>query len=60
MGKIIITQIKSSIDRPKDQKATLRALGLTRIRQSVEKERNPQIASMGRTVMHLVEVSEVK
>ncbi|HAA01706.1 MAG: 50S ribosomal protein L30 [Flavobacteriales bacterium] len=60
MGKIIITQIKSSIDRPKDQKATLRALGLTRIRQSVEKERNPQIDGMVRKIMHLVEVSEVK
>jgi large subunit ribosomal protein L30 len=60
MAKIIIKQIKSSIDRPKDQKATLRALGLTRINHTVEKETNPQIDGMIRKVKHLIEVSEVK
>ena len=34
MAKIKITQIKSTIDRPKDQKATIVALGLGRISKS--------------------------
>ena len=35
MAKIKVTQIKSSIKRPKDQKLTLEALGLTRIGRTV-------------------------
>jgi len=33
MGLIKITQIKSTIDRPKRQKATIKALGLGKISQ---------------------------
>ncbi|MFC2466650.1 MAG: 50S ribosomal protein L30, partial [Capnocytophaga endodontalis] len=36
MAKIKVTQIKSSIKRPKDQKLTLEALGLTRIGRTFE------------------------
>ena len=43
MGKIRVTQVKSVIDRPKDQKATMVALGLKRICRSNEFERTPQI-----------------
>ena len=35
MGKIKVTQLKSSIKRPKNQKRTLEALGLRKIGQEV-------------------------
>ena len=43
MTKIKITQIRSLIKRPRDQKATMRALGLGKINKTVEKEDSPQI-----------------
>ncbi|MEN2283822.1 50S ribosomal protein L30 [Algoriphagus sp. SE2] len=58
MGKIKITQTKSTIDRPKDQKATITALGLGRISKSVVLENTPQIAGMVNKVNHLVKVEE--
>jgi large subunit ribosomal protein L30 len=59
MAKIKITQTKSTIDRPKDQKATITALGLGRISKSVVVENTPQIAGMVNKVNHLVKVEEV-
>jgi large subunit ribosomal protein L30 len=59
MGKVKVTQIKSTIDRSKRQKATMRALGLTRISKSVVHETTPQIMGMIRKVDHLVTVEEV-
>ena len=59
MSKIRITQIKSSIKRSKNQKATLIALGLRGIGKTVEKEVNDQILGMVNTVAHLVKVEEV-
>lgn len=56
MAKAKITQIKSTIDRPKVQKLTIQALGLGKINRSVEKELNPAIEGMIKTVAHLVEV----
>lgn len=58
MAKIKITQIKSTIDRPKDQKATIIALGLGRISKSKIVENTPQIAGMVNKVSHLVKVEE--
>ena len=60
MGKVAITQVRSSIKRSARQKATLQALGLGRINRSVEKELNPQIQGMIDKVQHLVEVKELK
>ncbi len=59
MTKVKITQIKSVIDRPKNQKATIKALGLRKINQTVEKEDNPQIRGMINKVSHLVTVETV-
>lgn len=59
MAKLKITQKKSSIDRPKRQKATLEALGLRKINHSVVHEDKPQIKGMIEKVSHLVEVEEV-
>ena len=56
MATIKIKQIKSKIGYPVDQKATLKALGLHRISQVVEKEDTPVIRGMIRKVRHMVEV----
>lgn len=58
MSKIKIKQIKSRINAPKDQKATLQALGLHKISQVIEVEDNPNIRGMIRKVNHLVTVIE--
>ena len=59
MAKVKITQVKSSIDRPKRQKATLQALGLKRINHTVEHEVTPQIEGMIKKVEHLVRAEKV-
>ncbi len=56
MAKIKIKQVKSGIDRPKNQKLTLRALGFTKLNQTVEHEATPQILGMVEKVKHLVKV----
>nr|MBI1229959.1 50S ribosomal protein L30 [Cytophagales bacterium] len=58
MAKFKITQIKSTIKRPKDQKATIVALGLGKINKSVEVEGTPQILGMINKVSHLVKTEE--
>ena len=59
MKKIKITQVRSGIGHPKRQKRTLEALGLKRIRHSVEHEATPQILGMVEKVRHLVKFEEV-
>jgi large subunit ribosomal protein L30 len=56
MAKVKITQVKSGIGYPKNQKATLIALGLRKMNASREVELNPQIQGMIRTVEHLIKV----
>lgn len=58
MAKIRITQIRSSIGTKPRQRATLKALGLRRIRHQVVQDNSPAIAGMVKKVSHLVEVSE--
>ena len=58
MATIKIQQIKSKIGYPKDQKATLQALGLRKISQIVEVEDTPSTRGMLRKVHHLVAVVE--
>jgi large subunit ribosomal protein L30 len=57
--KLRVTQIRSTIDRPKDQKATIRRLGLHRLRDSVVKDDRPEVRGMIAKVSHLVRVEEV-
>jgi large subunit ribosomal protein L30 len=59
MSKLKVTQRRSVIDRPKDQKDTVRRLGLHRIRDSVIKDDTPDVRGMIAKVQHLVEVEEV-
>lgn len=59
MSKIRVTQVRSLIDRPKKQKATMKALGLRKMNHTVELETNPQILGMVKKVSHLVKVEEL-
>lgn len=58
MATIKITQTKSVIRRPGDQKRTMEALGLRKIGKTVEVEATPQIRGMVSKVSHLVSVEE--
>ncbi len=60
MKKLKITQVRSTIDKPLDQKKTIKALGLGRINRSVIHDDTPQIRGMIRKVSHLVKVEEVE
>ena len=53
-----VTLKKSTIGCKKDQIATVQALGLKKIGQTVEKTDTPQIRGMIFKVKHLVAVSE--
>lgn len=59
MAKVKISQVKSTIRRPENQKRTIKALGLGKINRTVEVELTPQIAGMINTVGHLVSVTEI-
>lgn len=55
---IQVTLVRSPIGYEKSQKATVRALGLSKLHQTVEKEDTPAIRGMINKVSHLVQVSE--
>ncbi|MCL4246604.1 MAG: 50S ribosomal protein L30 [Anaerolineae bacterium] len=54
-----VTLVRSPIGFAKDQKATVRALGLKRMHQTVEHRDDPAIRGMIFKVQHLVKVEEV-
>jgi large subunit ribosomal protein L30 len=56
MARIKITQVRSGIDRPKNQKRILVALGLRRNQTSVVHEDSPTIRGMCDKIPHLVRV----
>ncbi|MDD3191763.1 MAG: 50S ribosomal protein L30 [Bacilli bacterium] len=55
---ITITLVKSPYGRKPNQTLTLKALGLTKRNQQVEKPDNEAVRGMVATVQHLVEVKE--
>ena len=57
-NSIIITQIKSGIGYRKKTKDTLKALGLKRINQTVEKKDTAPIRGMINKISHLLKVEE--
>jgi large subunit ribosomal protein L30 len=59
MSQLKITQVRSVIGRPGDQKDTVRRLGLRRMHDTVLKEDRPDIRGMVAKVRHLVHVEEV-
>jgi large subunit ribosomal protein L30 len=56
--RIRITLVKSPIGYSKKHKATVRALGLHRMHQTVEHNDSPALRGMLYKVSHLVEVEE--
>ncbi len=59
MAKLKVTLVKSTIGSKKDQIATVKALGLHKIRSVVEHEDTPQIRGMVSKVSHLVKCEEI-
>ena len=57
--QLVLTLVKSPIDRSERQKLTLQALGLNKTNASKEVEATPQILGMVRKVTHLVKVEEL-
>lgn len=55
-----ITWVKSAIGYARDQKDTVRALGLRRLHHTVEQPDRPAIRGMIHKVQHLVKVEEVR
>ena len=60
MARFKVTQIRSNIGRKKNQRDSLRSLGLKRINDVVVKEDRPEIRGMIFTVKHLVKFEEVE
>ncbi len=59
-NKLRITYTKSAIGYRKSQQATVKALGLKKLRQTVEHDDSPAIRGMINKVSHLVTVEEVE
>lgn len=59
MAKLEVKKIASFIDRPKDQKRTMEALGLRKMNSVRVFEDTPQIRGMIEKVKHLVSVKEI-
>jgi large subunit ribosomal protein L30 len=59
MKRIRITQIRSKIGRPENQKRVLESLGIRKMNQSVEHDASLPILGMVEKVRHLVKVEEI-
>lgn len=59
MAKLKVTLVKSIIGRKKDQIATIKALGLKKISDSVEQQDTITIRGMLNKVSHLVTIEEI-
>jgi large subunit ribosomal protein L30 len=59
MARLKVTQVRSAIGRKRNQRETLRSLGLKRINDTVVQEDRPEIRGMVATVPHLVTVEEI-
>ena len=59
MAQLKVTQTKSRIGGTKQQRESLRSLGLRRIGAVVVREDKPEVRGMIQTVRHLVAVEEV-
>ena len=59
MANLKVTLVKSVIGSKEDQIATVKALGLKKIRDTKEHAVNPQIRGMVNKVKHLVKYEEI-
>lgn len=60
MAKLKLTQVRSIIDQPNNQKLTIKALGLGRPNWEKIHIDTPQIRGMIEKVKHLLKVEEIK
>jgi large subunit ribosomal protein L30 len=60
MARLKVTQVRSGIGRKRNQRETLRTLGLKRINDVVVRDDRPEVRGMIFTVSHLVTVEEVE
>jgi large subunit ribosomal protein L30 len=58
MTTVTVTQIGSPIGRPKDQRETLKGLGLNKMNRTRTLEDTPAVRGMINKVSHLVRVEE--
>jgi large subunit ribosomal protein L30 len=56
--KLRVVQVRSAIGFDQRQRATLRGLGIRRLRQVVSLDDSPAVRGMLRAVRHLVQVEE--
>jgi large subunit ribosomal protein L30 len=59
VAQLKVTQIRSAIGTKRNQRETLRSLGLKRIHDTVVKEDRPEIRGMVAAVPHLVTLEEI-
>lgn len=58
-GKNIrVTLVRSAIGYTKDQKATVKALGLRRMHQTIEHKDTPALRGMLNKIIHLIKIEE--
>ncbi len=55
---VFVTLVRSPIGYTKDQKATVLALGLRRMHQTIEHKDTPALRGMIRKVIHLLQIEE--
>ena len=55
---IVVKQVGSPIRRPKDQRDTLKGLGLNKMHRTRELEDTPSVRGMVNKIPHLVEIIE--
>ena len=55
---LVVKQVGSPIRRPKEQRDTLKGLGLNKMHRTRELEDTPAVRGMIRKIPHLVEVIE--
>ena len=60
LRKLLIRQVRSISGQQRDQRDTVRALGIRHLNQTVEHDDTPQIRGMIFKVRHLVEVEDVR
>lgn len=60
VNEIEVTQIKSTIGRPKKHELILKALGLGRIGKKVVHNDTPDVRGMVNKVIHLIDVKDIK
>jgi len=58
VSSLKITLVRGLVGCTEDQRATVRSLGLRKIRQSVIREDKPDVRGMVHKVLHLVKVED--